>query len=173
LEWDPSNKKTPDQYAPRSHEIVSWICPKNPCGCHIYPAKIDNRNKGEKSTGCPYCSHNRPPCIHYNLLTEFPEIAKDWDYDRNELGPESYAPFSNDKVWWKCPVNPCGCCGWIAVICGRTSNDSRGCPNCSPNSRIVCPHHNLLVLYPSVCKEWNYSRNSNKKPEDYLPGSQE
>ena len=38
-----------------------------------------------------------------SLLFSSPEIAKEWNYERNgNLKPEHFAANSNKKVWWKC-----------------------------------------------------------------------
>ena len=57
--------------------------------------------------------------INYNLVTEFPLIAKTWNYEKNiGLSPFDYAPKSNKKVWWKCDFNPNH--EWEARISNRT-----------------------------------------------------
>jgi hypothetical protein len=60
-----------------------------------------------------------------NLLIKHPEICKKWNYEKNELGPESYTSNSDKKVWWKCKNNH----EWESTIDNR--NKGRGCPYCS------------------------------------------
>lgn len=52
--------------------------------------------------GCPYCSHRRFKDL--SLASLYPEMAKDWDYSKNdkELSPETISPNSEKLVWWKC-----------------------------------------------------------------------
>ena len=59
-----------------------------------------------------------------DLATVMPELVKEWDYNKNTIGPENYLPKSGKKVWWKCQT-----CGheWEAVIRNRTKG--HGCPN--------------------------------------------
>ena len=41
-------------------------------------------------------------CPHNNLAVKFPELKKEWDYDKNQEGPEEFFPRSNRKIWWRC-----------------------------------------------------------------------
>ena len=52
--------------------------------------------------GCPYCSHRRFKDL--SLASLYPEMAKDWDYAKNdkELSPDTISPNSEKLVWWKC-----------------------------------------------------------------------
>src|SRR5205807_973014 len=140
------NDKTPQEYLPYSHAKVWWKCKRNPCGCHIWPAKIYSRSNGKND--CPYCS-NHKVCPHNNLAAVYPEISKEWDYERNQNKPEEYAPHSNAIVNWKCIKNPCACHRWPSIIYNRTRiNGKSGCPYCS--NYKLCPHNNLAYLFPEI-----------------------
>ena len=54
--------------------------------------------KNAKGTSCPYCSVP-PKKIGYgnDLKTNYPELAKEWDYEKNNKGPEEYFPSSNKR----------------------------------------------------------------------------
>lgn len=57
--------------------------------------------KGRK---CPYCAGERAIKGENDLKTLYPEIVKEWDYEKNGiLGPEHYLPRSGKSVYWKCP----------------------------------------------------------------------
>jgi glutaredoxin len=167
-EWDyERNEKGPKSYSKGSNQKVWWKCKNDPCGCHEWGAVIYNRTNIKNSSGCPYCS-NKKLCKHNNLLALFPELYEEWDYERNEKGPESYPKSSSKKVWWKCKINPCGCHRWEATINHRTNlKNPRGCPYCS--NQKLCKHNNLLALFPELCEEWDYERNK-KGPEEYSKG---
>jgi hypothetical protein len=41
--------------------------------------------------------------VNNSLSTKFPEIAEEWDYDKNgPITPEMFSYGSMSKVWWKC-----------------------------------------------------------------------
>lgn len=61
-----------------------------------------------------------------DLATRNPELAAQWDYDKNDgVTPRDILPGSNKKYWWVCPE-----CGneWQAVVGSR--NSGCGCPKC-------------------------------------------
>ncbi len=51
------------------------------------------------------------------LVEANPEIAAEWDYERNARGPEEYAPGSQRVAYWTCPNGH----SWSSPICHRTS----------------------------------------------------
>ena len=107
-------------------------------------------------------------CIHHNLATQFPHLAKEW-HECNEKSPEEYSCASNKKVWWKCGnVDTCECHIWETKIYSRTGNKS-ACPYCNINK--ICEHNNLAWKYPDLVKEWHEC--NEKRPEDYSYGSEE
>lgn len=125
-QWHPTLNKIPiEQYPPRVNEKVWWICPKNPCGCHIYDMRISDRTI--KGCNCPFCANLRK-CEHNNLLKRFHEKCKEWDKQENKLDPDQYAPFSHEKVHWICPKNPDH--KYSAKISNRTGIRQSGCPVC-------------------------------------------
>lgn len=64
-----------------------------------------------------------------SLLEEYPEIAKEWNYELNyPFKPEQYAAHSNERVAWLC--SKCGH-SWYAAIGDRTRPDFTGCPKCA------------------------------------------
>ena len=132
-EWSHENKK------------ILWECKNNWCGCHKWYAKISDRTRQGRSTGCPFCSAFKGrPCPHNNLKVNFPEIAIEFDA-RNKKKPEDYLPCSGKKVLWKCKNAPCDCHEWYATIANRTGESKSGCPFCA--NEKPCLHYNLKVIF--------------------------
>ncbi len=100
-----------------------------------------------------------------SLLFTNPEIAKEWNYEKNgNLKPEHFAANSHKKVWWKCSKGH----EWQATIKDR--NNGNGCPYCS--SKIVLKGFNdLQTVNPTLSKEWNYEKNTGLTPVDVTPSS--
>lgn len=79
------------------------------------------------------------------LSEEFPDLAKQWDYERNEgLTPDTIAAYSNKKVWWICPI-----ChhSYQKKVGNRTCPSKRAvesekCPICL--GRVIVPGFNSL-----------------------------
>ena len=119
-EWNHKrNTKSPEEFSEYSNQIVWWKC--SICD-YEWEAAINMRARGH---GCPCCSGRVPKAGVNDLKTLRPDVAKDWDYDKNEKGPESYKVNSHAAVWWKC--SECGY-EWEKMIRNRTRFPS--CPNC-------------------------------------------
>ena len=100
-----------------------------------------------------------------SLLFSNPEIAKEWNYEKNgNLKPEHFASNSNKKVWWKCNKGH----EWQAKIDSRTRGN--GCPYCS-GKYTVKGENDLQTLNPVLAKEWNYEKNDGLSPADVTPNS--
>ena len=108
-----------------------------------------------------------------SLQTKYPDIATEWNYEKNgELKPIMVAPYSNEKVWWKCSK-----CGneWETVVANRTL-EKTGCPICG-RKRIGKTRYNNYLLSgrsiedkaPNLVAEWDFEKND-KKPSDVLYG---
>ena len=109
-----------------------------------------------------------------DLLSTFPDIAKEWNYEKNgELLPSGITAGSSRKVWWKCSI-----CGyeWSAVVYSRKNGS--GCPICKRESQALSFRKkriertgSLVSTHPQLCQEWNYKKNYGKKPDDFSYGS--
>ncbi len=160
-EWNyDKNIKGPEQYSQSSNRKVWWTCPKNPCGCHIYKSIITNRVHG--NTGCPYCV-NRKACPHNNLLVLYPDLCKEWDYERNIKTPDCYVPGSNEKVHWICLLDDSH--KYFTSIISKTNrNNCRVC-NMSSGERLVrLVLMNLNIEYEY---EWIYTEMIPNKRYDF------
>ena len=110
-----------------------------------------------------------------SLESEFPHIAKEWNYEKNEgLIPSMFHPGSNEKVWWKC--SDCGK-EWKTSISERTGRDKTNCPKCA--KEIGAKKHQETVLkqkgsiaetHPYLLEEWDYSKND-ISPQKITAGS--
>ena len=117
-EWHPTlNENPPEFYMPRSMDKVWWQCENG----HEWKAAIDSRTRGN---GCKYCA-GQAATAERNFEVMFPDTAKEWDYDKNENKPNEYTPYSNRKVWWKCPKGH----SYETVIYNRAKGG--GCPKCT------------------------------------------
>lgn len=98
-----------------------WKCKNN----HSYLMAIFHKVGG---AGCPICSGAILVQGENDLLSQYPEVARDWDYDKNPIRPEDVARHSPRRVHWKC--HKCGH-EWQTAISNRTSSDFPGqCPKC-------------------------------------------
>lgn len=126
-DWDDElNGKPLNTFLPASNKRGWWTC--HTCGM-TWEAQVQSRVVGGKS--CPFCAGKRPIPGMTDLFTLRPELAKEWNYEKNgNLTPHDVTEFSSKRIWWAC-----GICGyeWKATVANRS--DGRGCPHCAPNRR--------------------------------------
>lgn len=132
--WNYSkNTLTPDEVLAGGHRKVWWRCEKG----HEWESKIITKINGHH---CPYCSGRLSIKGETDLETLFPDIAQEWNYQKNkEKKPSEVSAKSSSKVWWVCKK-----CGneWKSLISNRTRDDGNtgsGCPKCSSELRISFP----------------------------------
>ena len=118
-----NDDKKPEQFRPGSNEKVWWRCERG----HEWETTITSRVEGH---GCPYCSGLLAIPGENDLSTLYPEIAAQWNRERNgDKVPEQFLPMSACKVWWKCQKGH----EWKSAISSRTAGS--GCPYCSKRFR--------------------------------------
>ena len=100
------------------------------------------------------------------LPVENPELAAQWDYDKNgNLRPEDFTGGSNKKVWWRCALGH----SWEAQI-NKRFTFGRGCPYCSGN-KVLPGFNDLHTTHPHVAAQWDYAKNGGLKPEQFSIGA--
>ena len=164
------NDKTAFEIFAYSNKSIWWIYPYDDpvTGKHFdfeWQATVASRAKGN---GCPFVVNHRLWKGFNDLKTRFPHIAAEWNYKRNNNGPEDYMPNSKRKVWWIYPYDDPDSgehyeFEWQARITNRVQDNS-GCPYLSGNG--VCKGFNdLATKRPDLAKEWDYEKNKVKPDE--------
>jgi len=145
----------PMDVSPCSDKKVWWVCPIG----HDYQMRIVCRTA--QNQGCPICAGKQILEGFNDLKSQYPEIAAQWDYDRNEKGPETYAAHSNKKVFWLCEKNH----SYLAAIAERTgkAGHGTGCPYCA-GKKVLPGFNDLATVRPELAAEWDYEENENLLP---------
>ncbi len=163
-EWDSekNGSMAPSDYSKSSHEYVWWNCDKG----HSYRQQINARVYQKQ--GCPYCSGRKVLSGFNDLESKYPDLAKEWDYEKNApLLPSEITYGSKKRVWWKC--SKCEN-SWPAEVNNRTNpNNHTGCPYCT-NQKPTKGVNDLASQVPSVAAEWDFEKNA-KSPEEYTSRS--
>lgn len=90
-----------------------------------------------------------------------PELAKQWDYQRNgELLPDIISPSYSGKVWWVCPNNENH--HWKSSVAYRIKHNSQ-CPHCR---HTLNEGGTIASLFPDLAKEWDTEKNGKLTPND-------
>ena len=119
----------------------------------------------KRKYGCPRCSNHRVS-KHNNFEFLFPQMSKEWNYEKNfPIKPSDIVAKTSKKYWWKCSF--CGYDEWIVSPNSRVSG--KGCPSCS--GRVVSDKNRLSILYPEIAAEWHPTKNGDLTPDDVSYGS--
>ena len=174
-EWDYEKNDSlalyPAEISYSSNKKVWWKCEKG----HSWNTSVYNRTSS-KGCNCPICS-NKQLLVGYNDLKSVePNIAKEWDYFKNNpLRPEMVVYSSTKKVWWRC--NSCNH-EWETEIRHRTTRKKTCCPNCSSKIRGEKRKKTNLekkggLIDEKLIKQWDYEKNYPYTPNDFTHGSSE
>lgn len=121
-QWDTERNgaATPGDIPHSSREKVWWRCERG----HSYQASVQSR--AMTGSGCPICAGKAVLPGWNDLLSKRPEIAAEWDAERNApLTPEAVTLGSGRRVWWHCAEGP----SWQTAVFNRLSAGT-GCPVC-------------------------------------------
>ena len=159
-EWDYSvnGSLRPETVASKSNLTVGWKCSKG----HKWKAKIEDRANGN---GCPVCAGKVVLPGFNDLETKNPDLAKEWNHERNgALLPSQVTFRSSKKVWWKCEKGH----EWAAQIDSRA--EGSGCPFCS-SVQLLKGFNDLVTVNPVLASEWHPSKNGTISPDSVMPYS--
>ncbi|WP_186278736.1 zinc-ribbon domain-containing protein [Lysinibacillus sp. BW-2-10] len=121
--WDyEHNTKQPQEYLPFSNEEVVFKCSIG----HKWKDKISAIVSGNRCEVCYPRKGYREVDEYYNLAYFSPELAIEYDENKNKKLSNEISPYSGKKVWW--------CCSkchneWQATVDNRQRG--RNCPKCS------------------------------------------
>lgn len=125
-EWHPNRNGdlTPADVTAGSERLVWWLCARG----HDYQAPILNR-AGRKA-GCTICSRRMLVSGLNDLATRYPDIARDWDADRNGTPAAQMFPGKQLRRW------TCSRGHTQHKLCNNRLR-SGGCTSCEPEDRVA------------------------------------
>jgi len=147
----------PRTLALKSNRKAWWKCAEE----HEWVATVASRTSG---IGCPYCAGNLV-CEGYNdLKTVNPELASEWDYEKNfPLKPEDVTSCSSKKAWWKCTRKH----SWSATVANRAYGN--GCPKCSKVLKTSFPEQAVSYYLSKHFETSNRDKQCDWEIDIYLP----
>ncbi len=169
-EWDYGRNMelTPLQVSAGSNKKVWWICSKG----HNYECAIGHRTS--RNQGCPYCSGQRILSGFNDLKTRNPELAGEWNYNKNgDTTPDSIALNSHKKYWWQCHI-----CNYEWEATPNDRSRGRACPICAKSTRTETRKQTLIKSRSDktnsqneeLISEWDFEKNTDN-PDELLTGS--
>lgn len=155
LDWDYGKNKgvNADFISIYSNRPFNWKC--HTCG-YEWPVSPAHRSRGHN---CPACSGQVIIEGKNDLLSQYPDIAKEWDYELNNKKPNEVAAHSNKKAHWICSK-----CNhhWESMIDSRTRGC--GCPECKKDKIAeklskAPKEKSFGMKYPDLLIDWDYNNN--------------
>ena len=158
--WSKNNEAgiLPANISASSKKKVFWKC-------HVCGGEWETAPQYRKRNGCPYCANFKALPGYNDLRTLFPDIAAEWDAQKNgSLFPENVTKGSGKKVWWICPKGH----SYDMYVFERVKGGN--CPFCN-NRRVLCGYNDLQTLRPEIAQTWHPVLNECLTPEDVIPGT--
>ena len=110
----------------------------------------------------PYCGDRKVLKGYNDLRTTHPEIAREWNKERNgDLKPTNVITSSNKRVWWKCKEGH----EWSGLIVNRARRGKAdpGCPYCS-GRKVLAGYNDLATTHPDMTAMWHPRMNRRLNP---------
>ena len=103
-QWDHDKNREngifPDNTSLQSNKRVWWRCHACPKGqIHSWQARPSMRTSGKVATGCPFCVGHKV-CRCNSLETVCPDIAADFDIERNGVSPAEVTSSTTTEYNW-------------------------------------------------------------------------
>lgn len=137
--------------------MVWW---RGPCG-RVWREKVSMRPM-RVDDSCPYCKNRKLLRGFNDPRTTHPEIARDWNKERNgDLKPTDVIANSNKRVWWKCEEGH----EWSGLMANRVRKGKAdpGCPYCS-GRKVLAGFNDLATTHPGIAAMWHPRMNKRLKP---------
>lgn len=160
-EWHPTKNgdKTASDVMPGNTKRVWWQCAKG----HEWSIYV--RNRAKEGYGCPFCSNKSVWAGFNDLATTHPDIAAEWDYEKNY-------PLKPTEVTFGKPMRVF----WIGAVCWHSYTsqvkhrvDGHGCSVCSGHTVLV-GFNDLATTFPEIAAEWHPTLNGLITPQDITGG---
>lgn len=137
------NNITPDLISPKDTKTYWWKCGNNHPS---FPQSVEHRVN--RKTVCPYCSGRKVIAGKTDLETLYPEIASEWDYEKNAgVNPDSISAYSYNSYYWICPKGH----SYKKKVIKRTKYHSTiDCPKCVKAHSTSFPEQ-AIFYYAKKC----------------------
>lgn len=177
-EWDYAKNGSlkPTDITAGSKTSVWWLLPYDDpfTGKHFdlsWKMGIDKR--AYRNQDCPYFSGKKILKGFNDLATTKPNLAEEWDYEKNgDLKPEDVTEGSNKKVWWLLkytdPITGNDFeFSWQAQINSRAKG--YGCPVLT-GKMVWYGFNDLPTTHAELLYEWDFEKNKHLDPYNITAG---
>jgi hypothetical protein len=120
LWWDETKNGLlkPTGVMPGSNVKVDWLC-------NVGHEFSDSVTRRVAAKGCPICLNRRLLVGFNDLMSRRPDLAAEWNYERNSVSPAEVIYSTKSRYWWLCDI------GHSWQIDPQSRSTGSGCPTCS------------------------------------------
>ncbi|MBP1054553.1 zinc-ribbon domain-containing protein [Rhodococcus qingshengii] len=101
-----------------------------------------------------------------DLATLRPDLAAEWDAERNKRQPTDITPKSSIRAWWRCGKKH----SYQACVADRTAKIGPGCPYCTL-IRPIPNETDLPTTHPEIASQWHPTFNGDRTPTGFTAKS--
>lgn len=141
-----------------SSKLINWKCENG----HIFKEKVNVMYRRKHK--CFFCTGRGIWPGENDLQTLHPEIAKEFDVDKNGITPNYISPKDTGSYWWSCDNDHPS---FLQSVEHRVSRKTK-CPYCT-GRKIIRGVTDLETLFPEIAKEWDVDKNNGVLPRDVSP----
>lgn len=150
------NKVSANEVIVSSAKKYKWICPTYGL---VFEDEVRARVKHILS---PFEMGTKVIPGVNDLATQNPDLSAQWDFERNKTLPSETFPYSNKKVFWRCPVTNKS---WESAPSTRQKSNDLLSPFVK-NLKVIPGVNDLATTHPFIAKSWHYKKNDGLLPQD-------
>lgn len=169
-EWHPTKNGDlkPSQVVPGCNDEVWWYLPYDDekTGHHDFEWQARISSRVYSHAGCPFLGGAGVWPGFNDIMTTHPDIAAEWDYEKNDRLPTEVSAGCGDKVWWK-RIEIDDLTGqprevsWQQKVNKRTAGHS----NKKVVSKVAKQLNDLATTHPDLAAQWHPK--NRKKPSEF------
>ena len=133
--WDEEKNGEPAGKVLVGYKTHWWKCPEG----HSFQRQSKTLKRKPE---CPTCALGGQ-----SFAGTYPHLAKRWDAEKNDVGPEAVSPAHTAEVWWRCEE------GHSFARSPLSMGQDDSCPHCALAA------DSLAARFPEIAKEWHPHRN--------------
>lgn len=141
-----------------SSKVINWKCENG----HTFKEKVNVMYRRKQK--CFYCSGRNIWPGENDLQTLYPEIAKEFDVEKNGITPDKISPKDTKSYWWKCANNHPS----FFQSVGHRVDRKTICPYCS-GRKVIPGKNDLETIFPEIASEWDIKKNNGVLPKNISP----
>lgn len=141
-----------------SSKPIYWKCENG----HTFKEKVNVIYRRKHK--CFYCTGRQIWPGENDLQTLYPEIASEFDVEKNGITPDIVSPKDTKSYWWTCKYDHPS---FFQSVSHRVTRNTK-CPYCT-GRKVISGVNDLETLYPDIAREWDVEKNNGLLPKDVSP----